>query len=222
MRKFGFFLLFFVVGQVLLAQHLSTDFSRTTYSPDFEFKEGIYLVMKDFRNNDPLPLDSVISPFDANAEDFIKDVLDQEELTYSFYGRISKIPTSKLWGYSSNANVYIQIQNDFNRIITIGRICHFVATITSFVPVYSSGMYSFGMPNGGGVTHVPSTEIKQLVLDFNTGKTLDFIPENLEILIKDNPTLLKEFEGLSLRKKKEKLHSFLLRYNEAFPIYFPE
>ena len=222
MRKFGFLLLFFAAGQVLIAQQLSSVFNKTPYSPEFEFKEGIYLIMRDFRNNDPLPLDSVISNFNAKDDDFLRNILQQEELTYSFQGIITKIPTSKVWGYSSNANVYIRIQNDFNRIITIGRICYFVATITSYVPVYSSGMYSFGMPNGGGVTQVPSTEIKQLMLDFNTGKTMDFIPENLEIWIKDAPSLLKEFEELSVKKKKEKLHSFLLRYNEAFPVYFPE
>lgn len=222
MRKFGFLLLFFAAGQVLIAQQLSSVFYKTPYSPEFEFKEGIYLVMRDFRNNDPLPLDSVISNFNAKDDDFLRNILQQEELTYSFQGIITKIPTSKVWGYSSNANVYIRIQNDFNRIITIGRICHFVATITSYVPVYSSGMYSFGIPNGGGVTQVPSTEIKQLMLDFNTGKTLDFTPENLETLLKDNPTLLNEFLGLSAKKKKEMLHLFVRRYNEAFPIYFPE
>jgi hypothetical protein len=221
MRKFGFFLLFFAVGQVLFAQQLSTDFSKNAYSTDFEFKEGIYLVIKDFRNNDPLPLDSVISGFDPNEDDFLRSILNQAELTYSFHGRITKIPTSNIWGYSSNGNVYIRVQSDYNRLITIGRICYFVATITSYVPVYNSGMYSFGMP-AGGVTQVPSTEMKQLMLDFNTGKTMDFIPENLETLIKNSPSLLKEFEALAIKKKKEKLHSFLSRYNDAFPLYFPE
>ena len=202
-------------------QYYSGERTKVEWNGDFEFLEGIYLVINDFRANDPLPADSVLSDFNSEEEDFLKNVLEQKELVYSYNLHINRILTDKVWGYCSNGNVYIQIQGSFHRIMTIGSLCQFVATITTYVPVNNNGFYP-GTPYMGGVTYVPSTEIKKMLLDYNTGKTVEFTTDNLEEYLQRIPGLAKEFSALSQKKKKEMLHSFLNRYNEAFPLFIPE
>ena len=207
---------------LLLGQESEKLSEELVFSSDFEFNEGFYIVYQDFKNNRPLPFDSVYGSADLANADLIKKVLSEDEMVYSYDGKEIKVPTSRIWGYSSNGNVYMQIQNRFNRVLTIGRICHVVASITTMTPVYTNGMNSFGMPVGMGVSRVPTTEIKQVIFDFRTGQTMDFNPDNLLLLLKENIALKDEFAGYSEKKRKEKLHSFMVRFNEANPLYFPE
>lgn len=221
MGRFLFLSLFLVFPFLGYGQYFPGERNKVELSSDFDFSEGIYLVINDFKVNDPLPSDSVISDFDLDDEDFLKKVLDQKELVYSYNLQINRLPTDKVWGYSSNGNVYIQIQGSFHRLLIIGSLCQFVASITTYVPVNNNGFYP-GTPYMGGVTYVPSTEIKQMLLDFNTGKTLEYTVDHMEEYLQRIPGLAKEFSELSGKKKKEMLHSFLRRYNEAFPIFIPE
>ena len=216
------FLITFLVANSVFSQEASYARQLSEYSDEFVFNEGIYISFKDFRDNDPIPKELIISKLDANDESFLKNVLDLPEFSYcDTEGKVYKIAIDKVWGFNQNGNLYINIQNKFNRVLIIGKICHFVATVTTYVTTFNgpNSFYGFGQ---NGMMRVPTTELKQLILDFDSGKIQDFSIENLEEILSRDATLLKEFQDVPARKKKDMLLVFLRKYNSKYQTYFPE
>ena len=144
-----------------------------------------------------------------------------------------------IWGYSRNGVLYIQVQDNFNRITFVGNICHFVADITSYDsrsnyspygyydPYYSPYSYSnyynsyspyyspYRQPN------MTRNELKQYLIDFESGKVLEFDVENTELLLMKDNQLYEEYVQLSRKKKKELMFVYVRKFNEKNPLYVP-
>jgi hypothetical protein len=218
-----FFLSFLFIFQCNVCLSQDSVFYRQAiaYSPEFFFSEGVYLSFKDFRDNDPISVGNIISSLDREDEDFLAKVLAMEEFRYkTAEGKVQKLSIERVWGYSRNGNIYVNIQNTFNRVPIIGKICHFVANVTTYVTTFNNSPFNgYGQ---GGMMKVPTTELKQLIIDYDSGKILDFNAETLEdVLIRDS-ALYKEFSVLSNRKKRDSLFIYLRKYNSRNPVYFPE
>ncbi len=216
------FLGILLLGQIAAAQDTAYYRQQVEYSDEFVFSEGFYLSFKDFRDNDPVPTESIVSKYDKNSESFLKDVLDEDAVSYTGLDKQTyKIPLDKVWGYSHNGNIFVNVQNTFNRVPIIGRISHFVATVTTYVTTPNMGnpYYGYGQ---NGMMRVPTTELKQLIIDYETGKIQDFTVETLENILLRDRKLLAEFIEIPNRKKKDMLFIFMRKYNEAHPVSFPE
>jgi hypothetical protein len=135
--------------------------------------------------------------------------------------------------------LYIQVQDNFNRITFVGNICHFVADITSYDsrsyyspygyydPYYSPYSYSnyynpyspyyspYRQPN------LARNELKQYLIDFESGKVLEFDVENTELLLMKDSQLYEEYVQLSRKKKKELMFVYIRKFNEKNPLYVP-
>ncbi|TAL57486.1 MAG: hypothetical protein EPN85_14015 [Bacteroidetes bacterium] len=198
----------------LLAQQKAVQ-----YAGGFEFKEGIYLSIRDFRNNAPIPPSKIVFSSNKNDKDFLKYVLDKTTFTYiDSSGKEQQIKTDAAWGYSSNETVYINHGTDFNRVTVIGSVCHFVATIPMKTGV-SDPFYNnrnFGDPDH--FTYVS----EQLIIDLESGKVLTFNVENMEALLSRDEVLYKEFTSLKKKQKRNSIFLYLRKYNEKHPVYFPE
>ena len=108
-------------------------------------------------------------------------------------------------------------------------ICHFVATVTtynpnyydpySYNPYYSSSYYynRYSMPQ----SNTTSTDLRQYLLDFETGDVMEYDTESVEVLLMKDPELSDEYHSLSGRKKKQMKFVFIRRFNEKHPLYFP-
>ena len=217
------FIVFLAVISPLLWRGAGGEASGQTkavqYTRDFEFKEGIYLSMADFKNNDPIPIARIVFSSNKGDKDFLKHVMDKPTFTYKdTAGKEFEVKTDKAWGYCSNRSVYINHGTDFNRVNMIGSICHFVATVAMRVgvsdPFYGGDPYN----NPPQYTYVSS----QYIIDFETGKVMDFNVDNMEILLKKDEVLHKEFTALKKRKKRDSIFLYLRKYNEKHPVYFPE
>jgi len=66
-----------------------------------------------------------------------------------------------------------------------------------------------------------NTELKQYLLNFETGEVLEYEVESVEVLLMRDPELHDEYESLSNRKKKQMKFVFIRRFNEKHPLYFP-
>ena len=86
-----------------------------------------------------------------------------------------------------------------------------------FGPSFGGMGYSYRMRPMGS----ESTEIRQLILDFDNGKAYDYTLENLEILMMKDQDLYTEFSSLSKRKQKQLKFVYLRKYNDKHPLYFP-
>ena len=193
---------------------LNAQKDSVVYNPDFIFTDGIYLTFADFRNNKPIQKAGIISSFNREEIDFLRNVVSTRTISYKDSAGIAReIAPSKLWGFCENNSVYIRFSGDFNKIVVMGNICHFTALYTTY--------FSGGPTNrGGAITGAQVESVEQYVLDMQTGKVFDFVLPNMEELYKRDEALYKEFMSMKKGKRKKMLFFYLRKYNERHPLYF--
>ncbi len=214
------------------------------YTPDFRFKDGIYLNFDQVRANNPIPKAKLLTSTDYNDREFFKKLFESKKIYfYDGMGIRQEVEANNVWGYARNGILYVQIQENFNRITFIGSICHFVADVTTYDPRYNSPYgyydpYSYYSPYspyyGYGNYYSPygsyyspyrnnmsRNELKQYLIEFETGKILEFDIENTELLLMKDSQLYEEYVQLSHKKKKELMFVYIRRFNEKNPLYIP-
>lgn len=198
---------------------------RIKYSPRFRFKEGIYVSHWNLANNKPIPKSRIITKFNKNSFDFFEQILGEKNIKYyDDFGIQKTLPVKDLWGFCRKGVVFINWGNDFNRITVIGSICHFVATITYYDDTYANNYgYNYNYYNYNRVpNNMSRTEIRQYLMEFETGKILDYNYKNVMALISKDEELFKEFESLKKNKKKKMRFLYVRKYNNKYPLYIPK
>jgi len=170
---------------------------------------------------------------------------------YDGMGIRQEVDKNSIWGYARNGVLYILIQGNFNRITFVGSICHFVADITSYDnryynspygyydPYYSPYSYyspyyspysspyyrnysspygSYYSPYGRNMTR---NELKQYLIDFESGKILEYDVSNAELLLMKDSELYEEYVRLPRKKKKELIFVYIRKFNEKNSLYIP-
>lgn len=191
--------------------YLIAQSDSVKYTPDYEFKSGIYRTFEEFKNNDPSIPASAIIRGNQGEQVLISNLLGDEKIYYYNDNLHKKVRLRKgeFWGYCSHNVVYIYSNNFFNQLFRIGSISYFVET----------GNALFFNANDPVARRTHTFKY----LDFRNGRTYDFNTFIFEELIKDDKELYDEFIGLKRKSKKKKaMYQFLNRYNERHPIYFPE
>lgn len=208
------------------------------YIPGFKFKEGIYVNFEQVRQNSPVPKAKLLSTIDYNDTDFFRKLFENDKVYYfDDMGARQEIAQNQIWGYSRNGILYIRMQEGFSRITFIGSICHFVADITTedryygspyspygyYDPYYSPyySPYSYYSPYYYSPYNRRSTrtELKQFIIDWESGRVMNFDVENTNIVLTKDPELHEEFARLSRKKKRDMLFVYIRKYNEKHPLY---
>jgi len=198
---------------------------KVKFTPDFMFNEGFYISFEQVKGNDPIPPARLISEFDYTDPDFYTRVLDGKKIAFfDQFGIRQETDVNKLWGFSKNGALYIRVGEVFNRVTFIGSICHFVATITTYNSRYYDPYY-YNPYNYYRYMYTPSSysssEMKQFIIDFDTGKILDYTIESVEILLMKDIELYDEFMALKNKKKKQLKFMYIRKFNERNPLYLP-
>lgn len=189
------------------------------YVPGYEFREGVYLTFEQFKNNDPIPKNSIISKFDKSDTDFLPAILDEKVFSFKDAAdSVRSASTENVWGFSRNGAIFIRVQDNYNRIAVLGSISHFVATITVYNTMNSPFMNPY---YGPGSMPTTTQEMRQMILDCKTGRTTDFTQENMENILQRDQRLFDEFNALKKSQKKDLLFLYLRKYNEKHPLFFP-
>src|SRR5664279_2408234 len=128
------------------------------YTPDFKFNDGIYLNFDQVKMNSPIPKAKLLTSIDYNDREFFKKIFEGAKIYfYDNMGIRQEVAKNSIWGYSRNGVLYVQIQENFNRITFVGNICHFVADVTSYDSrSYGSSYYDpYYSPYGYGSYYSP-------------------------------------------------------------------
>ncbi|MBK9391843.1 MAG: hypothetical protein IPN68_17240 [Bacteroidetes bacterium] len=216
------------------------------YTPDFKFRDGVFLDFEMVKQNKPIPKAKLLASFDYNDREFFKKIFEMDKIYfYDDIGVRQEVDKNSVWGYARNGILYIQVQEGFNRITFVGNICHFVADITTedsryynnpyspygyYDPYYSP--YSYGSyyspyssysPYYSPYGRSPSTrtELRQFIIDWETGKVMEFETDNTELLLMKDPALYEEYVQLSRSKKKDLMFVYIRKFNEKNPLYLP-
>jgi len=203
------------------------------YTPDFKFKDGIYLNFDQVKGNNPIPKAKLLTSTDYNDREFFKKLIESGKIYfYDNMGIRQEIVTNTIWGYARNGVLYIQIQETFNRITFVGSICHFVADITTYDPRYYSPYSPYGNYGYGSYyspysyypyrqSNMARSEIKQYLIEFETGNITEFDMKNTEIMLMKDPELYEEYVQLPRKKKKDLMFVYIRKFNEKNPLYIP-
>ena len=222
-----------VDASFLLSDSIVRD-NLIRHTTDFRFREGFFLNFEQVKNNRPIPKSRILTSIDHRSNTFFDQITESRTITYfDDFGNSQDFETNRLWGYSKNGILYINIQGNFNRITIVGSICHFVATITTFTSRYSSpyhspygfspyshgyGYSSFGYGSPGHRT----TELRQFLLNFETGQVFEYDTRSVKLLLMPDPELHDEYTSLRNRRQQQLRFNFVRRFNERHPLYIPK
>ncbi|HDR89103.1 MAG TPA: hypothetical protein ENN63_05665 [Bacteroidetes bacterium] len=229
MRKFMVHCIAMMLVSVAICEAQESDsvWRMVKYTPDYQFREGIFLNFEQVRNNNPLPKSRILTSVDYSDRDFFQKLLAEETIKYfDGFGMRKEVETEDIWGYSKNGVLYIGLGGGFHRITVIGSICHFLASIISYDgqyydPYYNRyAFYDYYYYNRRPNTYT-KTEVRQFLLDFETGEVVDYDVTNLEVILMKDPELHDEYATLRRRKKKQQKFLFIRRFNERNPVYLP-
>ncbi len=219
MQKNIVFLSIFFTALILQGQ------TKIIYTPEYQFKDGIYLQFSQFLSNDPLQKEQLI-PYNKNDIFFLRSSLKKD--TLYFWGEaatIQKIPTKAVWGFAENNYCYIFYNEQFNRILTIGTIGFFVSTVTvkrTYFNDYSMMSYNDPFYYPVGSQTVENNEIRQYLIDFTTGQVFPMDYHYFEQLISTDEKIFNEYTNLRKRQKRKMLFIFLRHFNELHPLMLPK
>ncbi len=210
------------------------------FTPDFRFNDGIYLNFEQVKMNKPIPKAKLLTSLDYNDREFFKKLMEMDKIYfYDNMGVRQEIAKNSIWGYSRNGVLYVQIQDNFNRITFVGSICHFVADVTTYDSRYYNSPYGYYDPYYSPYgysnyynpynsyyspyrqSNMARNELKQYLIDFESGKILEFNVENTELLLMKDIQLYEEYVQLPRKKKKELMFVYVRKFNEKNPLYIP-
>ncbi|HEX3010091.1 MAG TPA: hypothetical protein VHO90_20990 [Bacteroidales bacterium] len=224
-----FFISAFIAGVRLgSAQQAASDSTKrplVKYTPEFKYKEGVYLNFDQVKNNDPIPKYKIISTVDFNDPQFF-DALANETVI-SFYDELGlrqEVSMRNVWGYCRGGMLYVRMRQSFNKINIIGNICHFVATITTQNNAYNDPFYYnpyYYYRYSAMSPSYSTSELRQFIMDYDTGKIYDYDVDNLEALFIKDPELHDEYMGLSKKKRQQLKFLYIRKFNERNPLLIP-
>lgn len=179
-----------------------------------EMRDGIYLTYQDFRRDNAIRKEDVITNLDKEQLELMGKLMNEEQLTFRRNGQQQSVDPRTIWGFFQNKTLYVNYKEEFYRVPVFGSICYLVASVT----VYSSGFYDpmIGYPMGGA----RSKEIREFVMNFYDGMVLEFKADRVEELLSRDAELYKEFRDLSRRQRKEQIYRYVRKYNDRHPAYF--
>ncbi len=197
-----------------------TDSSRVLYSLDFRFNDGFFFNFRQVKQNNPTPFNCVITNSRPDDADFIDKVTNKRFISYYNDGKKQNAKIKDLWGYAKNGILYINIDNHFFRLTSIGSITFFIASVE--VEYINSGLDPWGYsPVGRYNERYKTNELKQFLLNFTDGMVYPYHYKNVAVLLSQDDALFQEYTALKRRKRKQLAVSFIKRYNKKHPLYFP-
>jgi hypothetical protein len=216
------FLAFVLVQFNLIAQKDSVE--RIAYSPDYKFQEGVYLNFEQVKNNSPISKSRIISSIDINDDQFFEVLLTKPVIAfYDVFGMKQEVKLKLIWGYSKNGVLYVRMNETFNRISYVGNICHFLANITVQQNQYDDPYYynQYYYYRNLSPRNYTTNEMRQFIMDFDSGKIYDYNESSIEVLLMRDPELHDEYTGLSKRKKEQLKFFYIRKFNERNPLMLP-
>ncbi len=227
MRLSFLILILFLGGSCLFAQTDTADMVK--YTPDYRFKDGLFLNFGQVKKNKPVPAVRVISKDEPGDFNFFRNLVEADEISYfNEFGSKVVLKTEQIWGFCQDGKLYINHNGEFNRIPIVGQVCHFIADVTVYEsyndPYYYDRYDNYYNPYRSRPFNrtSKSREMRQYLLRFETGEILAYNRESITVILMEDSELYEEYNGLRKRKQRDLMFFFLRRFNEKHPVYFPK
>lgn len=187
------------------------------YSANFEFYEGVYLSFEDFRANNPLPKEEIISTVNREDPAFYRKLFNTRSFRYFDDAGVPRnVFTEEVFGVSLRGEPFVKFGGQFCKIMVLGMLSYFApgAGDPEVQP-------RFAYTGEGQSAVLGGDHFKQIIFNFETGEFADLTPEAVAGFIEDAPGLHREFLQLKRKDQRKAMYAFIQSYNKANPIYFP-
>ena len=199
------------------------------YTPEFRFEDGLYMTFGQLKDNNPIPKARLITTVDYDDREFFETVLENKNIYfYDQFGMRQQVKTTDIWGFSRNGVPFIAMDEGYYRITVVGAVCHFVATVTTYDTRYNDPYYynpyyynSYNRYGGYNSSNYSSSEMRQYIIDFETGDLLEYEVSSLEVMLMRDPELHDEYSQLRRKKKRQLKFLYLRKFNDRNPLYIP-
>ena len=208
-------------------------YKMVPYSPEYKFKEGLYLNIEDLKANDPIPFARIVTDLNTDNKNFFDElVLNEEIVLYDESGVRASIRTKEVWGYALENSLYMMLGGRFQKILIQGPISLFIASATT----HEKTSYS---PRDTGTRYTTTTDLFRSfyknynysmvsaegeisLFDFESNALSEYDIYSLGVILERDSVLSSQYESLRKREKKEKMVEFIRKYNANHPLYFPD
>lgn len=209
----------------LRAQHDTVMMVK--YTPEFRFQDGVFLSFESVKKNSPIKPERIQTNLKQDDLKFYEKIFEAEEFVYfDDYGIKQETKVAELWGYANMGVLFIYYNDETNRVPIVGSICHFVSNYTyqtqrNYDPFYNP--YRVYDPYSYNYRTQPVTtrEMRQYLLDWETGKVFTYNRESVGIILMKDPVLYEEYNALKKSRQKKMMFFYMRRFNENNPIYIP-
>ncbi len=215
--KLTIFLLFFAFFQSPAQLDTLVRQDSVPVDANFRFKDGIFLNFKQVKTNSPVPRQQILTNIPEWDINFYDKLVEQKTITFYYNGRKYTVSTKDIWGYSDNGVLYIRWKDDFAKIANKGALCYFIATqkTRNYYSPYGYWYYDPYMLNSQN-----DREVRNFILDFNTGKIYQFNVKTLLSLFKKyDPKLYQEYSKLRPRKQRKLMFFYIRKFNQRNKTY---
>jgi len=185
------------------------------YTPDFRFRDGIFLNFNMVKRNAPVPKNALLIAEDYIDTDFFRRILTAEEIRFrDESGSVEVIRREEVFAFSVDGKLSIMYRERFSREVLIGQISLF----TFSKQRYYGAFYRSAIderpeereihPAGGDVKDYERIKYRgsnTCLLDFTTGKVLKLNRRNLGLLLSRDKSISDEYMSLSKRWSKAQM-----------------
>jgi len=184
------------------------------YTPNFQFKDGVYMSIEEFQANCPSLVQSDI--YDRKGRPAEGLWTENKKLYVLRNDSLDLLPMNDIWGFSERGKVYLVKDGRQKRLQIIGSICHIVL-IEEVEDFTNNTNYGRNRYNSRSIVREVNQEY---IIDFELGELVKFNLDNFLNVLSRDDMMFQEFEKIKTKKAREQMKfHFLTRYNDKYPIY---
>ncbi|WP_018341766.1 hypothetical protein [Cytophaga aurantiaca] len=196
--------------------HAQNSFDSAVFDNSFAFKNGIYTSLQELIYNSPSYPDSELE-LDKNQQSINLDRL------YYVNSRGTRLKyESFLYATVVDGHLSIFYKNELSSVFLKGAISTFILkelVTTTHYPTYNNGLGQNGLPMTSMPYTTTSVETNIYFLDFQTGLIAKVDKDNLDPIIRRDPTLYESFRKIKGDSHHKNSYPFISQYNARNKIY---
>ncbi len=196
------------------------------YSANYQFRDGFYIGRRAFLSNQPVTIDRVLTTVPYTDPDIYAKILNgggfkviQEDSSLVYHN------IADVFGFVQNRVFYINLgQAGFVRMSDLGKICKVVygSSTPRIQPAGGVGVNSWGGASVGiGIQINGGSNVTEYIFRIDGGPIVEFTPEMLLEMIKDDEIVFNSYVGLNKRYRMKEMYNTLNEYNRRNPLYLP-
>ncbi|RMG79175.1 MAG: hypothetical protein D6714_16790 [Bacteroidetes bacterium] len=228
-RLFAAFRLCGLAGLFLIGMKSGKAQDSLLVSKNFHFRNGIYLTLDAFRQNEPdFPWEAVEAGYFLNPQTFLISVeyikLNSPDALHPY------LDVDAVWGMVIDGIPYVRLEEapagrsipTFAALKVRGRICYFTYLEKRKVRFPMSAYNPVnGRPFRTGLVERQMDVKVEKMLHFETGEVADFTFENFLQWIQDDPALAASVADFTEEEASKKLFKCLLIYDDRNEVFVP-